>query len=103
VFLLRKEEQQILNPACIHGHLQPNGFSVLPGVPGYATLRSHSGSLKVRVHLLKVRVAIRSVHNRLEIRIQVNGVAASGYAEIRHVDFAIRVDMADGAAKLALG
>ena len=78
-------------------------FPVLAGVPGYATLRRHSGSLKVRVHVLKICVSIRSVHNRLEFRNQVNGVAASGYAEVGHVDFAIRIDMADGAAKLALG
>ena len=102
-FLVRNKGQQILNAASIHGHLQPNSFSLLAGAPDNAAIRRHSGSLKVCVHVLKICVSIRSVHNRLKFRNQVNGAAASGYAEVGHVDFAIRIDMAEGAAKLASG
>ena len=100
---VRKEEQQILDATSLHCHLEPNRFSVLVGAPGDAALRSHCGPPKVRIHVLKIRVSIGSVHNRLKSRNQMNGMAVSGYAEVWHIGFAIRIDMADRAAKLALG
>ena len=76
---------------------------MLVGVPIDATRRSHRGSLKVRVHVLKIRVSIGSVYDRLKSRNQMNGVAVSGYAEVGYVGLAFGIDMADSAAELALG
>ena len=50
--------------------------------------------------MLEVRASIRSVHNRLEIRGQVNDVAASGYAQVGNVGFTLRIDVAKAKATM---